>query len=244
MLTLNFDRKEALNSIPVRDLVLQHRLVLIRGLGQFAAREFEQTVALMVGGYDHLLRWDFGWLMEVREDVRKDNYLFTSEAVPMHWDGAFHVSPFILAFQCAEAASTGGGTTFCDTTRVWQEATDAEREEWSRLRLTLQTEKKAHYGGTRTLPLVDRHPVSGDVVLRAAERVTTRHNPVEVTIEGGSTKDWLSDFGTRFYDPRFAHTHIWQAGDILFADNHALLHGRQAFSGAGRRCLRRVQILN
>lgn len=244
MLTLNFEEKSSLTDLPVRELVLQHRLVLIRGLGQFSAPEFEQTVAQMAGGYQNLLRWDFGWLMEVREYEIKHNYLFTAEAVPMHWDGAFHVSPFILAFQCAEAASSGGGTTFCDTTRVWQAATTDEQAEWSRLSLTLQTEKKAHYGGTKTMPLVNRHPVSGEVILRAAERVTTQYNPVEVTIEGNSSRDWLSDFAERFYDPRFAQTHNWQAGDILFADNHALLHGRQAFSGAGRRCLRRVQILN
>lgn len=243
MLTLNFEHSKQLEGLQIRDLVLQHRLVLIRGIEPLPATEFEQLVAHLAGGHDYLLRWEFGYLMEVQEDESKGNYLFTNEPVPMHWDGAFHVSPFVLAFQCAGTASAGGGTTFCDTTKVWHAATEKERAEWSQLNLVLRTEKKAHYGGSRVFRLVDQHPVTGEPVLRAAERVLTTNNPVEVSLTGPASKDWLSEFSARFYDPAYAVTHEWQLGDILFADNHALLHGRHSFSGNARRCLRRVQIL-
>jgi len=37
--------------------------------------------------------------------------------------------------------------------------------------------------------------------------------------------------------------HHWRTGDIVIADNHALLHGRRAFKQDAKRHLRRVNIL-
>jgi alpha-ketoglutarate-dependent taurine dioxygenase len=48
-------------------------------------------------------------------------------------------------------------------------------------------------------------------------------------------------------DPQNCAEHAWRAGDVLIADNHALLHGRKAFVkafvDAARRHIRRVNIL-
>ena len=36
--------------------------------------------------------------------------------------------------------------------------------------------------------------------------------------------------------------HRWEAGDVVVADNHALLHGRLAFAGGEKRHIRRVNV--
>ena len=43
--------------------------------------------------------------------------------------------------------------------------------------------------------------------------------------------------------PECFAAHAWRAGDVLIADNHALLHGRNAFLHAASRRLRRINIL-
>jgi 1,4-dihydroxy-2-naphthoate octaprenyltransferase len=42
--------------------------------------------------------------------------------------------------------------------------------------------------------------------------------------------------------PAAVLAHRWEAGDIVVADNHALLHGRHAFAGGERRHIRRVNV--
>ena len=53
----------------------------------------------------------------------------------------------------------------------------------------------------------------------------------------------LEDLRRRLYAPEFHLEHQWQAGDLLLADNHALVHGRRAFAKDCPRHLRRIQLL-
>src|SRR4029078_7958094 len=116
----------------------------------------------------------------------------------------------------------------------------------ARTELTYATEKKAHYGGVATLPLVRPHPNTGRMTLRYAEPVATDLNPLTVTSDVLDTTELVAlfeDLRARVDDERVCHRHFWRDGDIVVADNQALLHGRTAIEGDGSRHLRRVQIL-
>lgn len=226
-------------------LVKKYHLVVLR---DFAALPKEGLVeyAQQLGS---LLEWEFGNVMEMKVHTEPANYLFTHGPVPFHWDGAFHREPRYLLFHCIDAPlkNAGGETIFTNTKQIWRKASAKEKTLWSTLRLTYQTEKKAHYGGAITVPLVQTHPDSGKTILRFAERVPKPMlNPVAVSVEDYAqekTDQFIDDMAKRCYDEKYCYTHIWEANDFLLADNFALLHGRKAFHQFSPRHLRRIQIL-
>jgi alpha-ketoglutarate-dependent taurine dioxygenase len=128
---------------------------------------------------------------------------------------------------------------------VFERAAPDVRETWARIAITYSTEKVVHYGGTFTSPLLARHPLSGEPVLRFAEPVDDL-NPVRLEIEGIAAEaraDFLFDMRRRLRDPEVCYAHAWRDGDILIADNHTLLHGRRAFEESAPRHIRRVNVL-
>lgn len=226
--------------------VRREALVLLRGLPAMERDEFLAWCRSFPG--PGLLEWESGPVMEMREVPGAANYLFSRERVPFHWDGAFHRVPSFLVFYCVEAPHPGAGgeTLFCDTRRVWEAASAAEQELWSRVELTYETAKLAHYGGKVTGPLLAAHPASGAPVLRFAEPVETALNPVTLTVTGvpeAKGTAFLAAMRRRIYDPAYCYRHAWRQGDLLLADNHALIHGRTAFRRDCPRHLRRIQLL-
>lgn len=230
----------------VRDWTARTPLLLFRG---FTPISRDELLGICVRNVDtELLHWDFGPVMELRVQPDPVNYLFSSEAVPYHWDGAFHRVPSYLVFNCLQAplAEAGGETLFCDTTRIVEEADAAELESWKKTDLTYTTEKKAHYGGEFRVKMVGRHPKNGAQVLRYAEPVETELNPVSLKVAGAFEDrpgELVDQMRRKIYDPKYSYAHQWQDGDLLFADNHALIHGRHPFKAASPRHIRRVQIL-
>ncbi len=205
--------------------------------------EFAQNESLKTGTIeDKLLHWDFGPLMSMKFDPEAKNYLFSSGAVPFHWDGAFFKEPQTLLFYCTESVGEGGETLFVNTEKVWDSLTQAERNECEGITLTYETSKLAHYGGKITLPLVQRHPITGKTILRMAEKVQTELNPVALTIDGASDPE---DFYQRMVKKLYQHSfhHQWKKGDLLLVDNHTFLHGRLALQGNMSRSFKRIQIL-
>jgi len=93
--------------------------------------------------------------------------------------------------------------------------------------------------------MLAKHPVTGQQVLRYAEPVDDI-NPVSLEIQGMSD-DQRETLQRRMrdllYDPAFCLSHEWQGGDLVVADNHALLHGRNAFEQTVPRQLQRINIL-
>ena len=240
------DRVESLPPAELSALAQREKLVLLRGFAPIARDPFlEYCRAMAPRG---LLEWDFGPVMEMHERPDAKNYLFSREAVPFHWDGAFHKVPTYLMFCCVEAPVTGAGgeTLFCDTRRVFNGWSPEERARMREVKLTYQTAKLAHYGGSITNPLVDAHPATGEPVLRFAEPVETALNPVTMGISGLPGHEhaaFLAGMRARVYAPENCYSHAWEPGDILIADNHALIHGRRAFERDCPRHLRRIQVL-
>ena len=193
---------------------------------------------------DKLLHWEFGPVMEMKFDRQAQNYLFSDEVVPFHWDGAFYREPQKLLFFCEESEGNGGETLFVNTELLWKSLTPDEKKKCLDVTLTYRTEKKAHYGGEIKVPLVQMHPETGEMILRLAEEVETVLNPVTLEISG--VKDAEAFYQTlrkKLYDQAFMYEHAWQKGDLLVCDNFTFLHGRRALGGNLKRSFKRIQIL-
>jgi alpha-ketoglutarate-dependent taurine dioxygenase len=236
-----------LDTVPIADLkswVAEHRLAVLRG---FAAPSDDQMMEFC-RRLGPVLEWEFGTVNELQARPDAKNYLYTNREVPFHWDGAFAGRvPHYIFFHCrvAPPPGTGGETTFCDAVALLRRATPEELQLWRGVHVTYTTERVMHYGGTFTADLVGRHPVRGEEVLRFAEPVEDL-NPVRLRIHGLPAEkhaEFLADMHRRLNDPAICLAHEWREGDVVLADNHALLHGRRAFKVPAARHLRRVNVL-
>jgi alpha-ketoglutarate-dependent taurine dioxygenase len=224
----------------------QHRVLVLRGFDPLSA----ETLAAYCRRWGDLLEWDFGEVLDLTVHDEPRNYLFTRGPVPFHWDGAFADQvPSYLFFQCVTAPSPGAGgePTFCDTMAVWEGAAAASRARWEKVRICYQTEKIEHYGGEVTSPLVSAHPITRQRTLRYAEPLdpVMYKNPLSLSVSGvssGEQEAFLTEIRDCIYRPGAVYAHPWQAGDYVIADNHAVLHGRHAFTSDAPRHLRRVHI--
>ena len=219
-----------------------HRVVVLR---KFAPLEGEALVAF-AATLGEILEWEFGSVNELRVMDGANNYLYTTHEVPFHWDGAFVGRvPRYIVFMCDAAPASGGETLFSDTTRVVAAAPPDVVERWAAATITYSTDKVVHYGGTFTSPVLASHPITGERTLRFAEPVDDL-NPVRLEIRGVEATEsgpLLDDLARRLRDPRSCYAHVWSAGDLVVADNHALLHGRRPFDAGEPRRIRRVNVL-
>lgn len=195
-----------------------------------------------------VLEWEFGAVNDLQARPDAKNYIYTSDAVPLHFDGAFIGKiPRYIFFQCqvAPPESTGGETLLVDTTKVIARAAAEDVDRWERTELKYETEKVVHYGGMFQSKLVGRHPITGEKILRFAEPVHAL-NPVSVELitgDGATGEEVISEMTELLYNPSVCYAHSWRPGDIVIADNFSLLHGRRAFTDPAHRHIERVNIL-
>lgn len=235
-------RFESISPEQLRGWLDEHRVVQLRGL----AHEPPHQLAALSRRLGPLQPWPFGAVHELKQVERTENYLYTEHAVPLHWDGAFaDAVPHWLVFECIKAPPEGAGgeTTFVDTRKVLERATPEQRERWTRARFRYTTEKKAHYGGSFTSPVIAKHPTLGFDVIRFAEPVVDL-NPVSVEAEPGTDSKTLAELSNVLAAADVTLAVPWQPGDFVIADNHALLHGRRAFTDGAPRHLYRVNVLD
>jgi alpha-ketoglutarate-dependent taurine dioxygenase len=222
----------------------KHRCILLRGFAQLSTDSLMQ-LARSLG---EPLEWEFGAVNELVAKSDAKNYIYTTGAAPFHWDGAFVGKiPHYILFSCevAPPENSGGETTFADGAAILRNASIQQRALWESTSITYSTQKVVHYGGSFTSPMVVSHPATGEKVLRFAEPVHDL-NPVSLDIPNlnASQHDSLiAEMAQLLRDPRSCAAHAWRAGDVLIADNFALLHGRNAFVHAALRHIRRVNIL-
>lgn len=230
----------------IEGLIHEHKMVVLRGFQSLARDEFLSFCKNVPGM--KTLNWSFGPVMEMKESQDPLNYLFSREHVPFHWDGAFHQVPDYLVFACVEApvAEAGGETLFTNTEMIVAQASEQEKKQWAAASMKYETEKLAHYGGSICGPLLQNHPESGQPILRFAEPVNTKMNPVTLEVIGLPKPDsdvLVQDLTAKIYADNFCYRHEWQQGDFLIADNHSLIHGRTAFKQNCPRHLRRIQLI-
>lgn len=207
--------------------------------------QLAESLSLKEGSLEEkILHWDFGPIMEMKYEIEAKNYLFSDEAVPLHWDGAFHTEPSKLLFYCTESEGNGGETVFVNTEEIWKCLTSLEKEKFLNIRLVYKTSKLAHYGGLIDVSLVQKHPLSGNTILRMAERVNTALNPVELRILGTRDENEFYDYMVnKLYDSKFQYVHKWEKGDLVICDNFTYLHGRKPLGANRKRTFKRIQIL-
>jgi alpha-ketoglutarate-dependent taurine dioxygenase len=238
-----------LSDIPVETLAawtVESRVLVLRGFSLMHKEEFADYCRQ----WGDVLKWEPGEVVDLVVQDDPKNYLFASGDVPFHWDGAFvEANPKWFFFQCLDATPDAGGeTVFSDTTAVYRDADDETRERWSRISVTYRTEKLAHYGGEVTEKLISEHPVTGLPVLRFAEPLdpAVYKNPVFVEVAGideAEVDDFLKTMAEQLHRRDYCYDHVWQTGDIVIADNYALVHGRNAFTGPTTRHLQRVEVI-
>ncbi|AFT99438.1 TauD/TfdA dioxygenase family protein [Nocardia brasiliensis] len=239
-----------LADVPIDQLLattLAAKVLVLRGFDLLDKTDLEAYC--MAAG--ELVQWEFGTILDLVVQENPQNYLFDSGDVPFHWDGAWSErAPRFFLFQCVQgcAPGAGGETVFCDSTQVYREAPEELRELWARTSVTYRTDRLAHYGGTMTQPLLDTHPTTGETTIRYAEPLDPARyrNPLFLTVEGLGADDAvqvMDDLRDRLHDPRYCYDHAWQTGDIVVAENHALLHGRNRFLGSTARHMQRIQII-
>ncbi|MEU0845856.1 TauD/TfdA family dioxygenase [Streptomyces sp. NPDC005962] len=239
-----------ITDIPVDTLArwtVESRVLVLRGLRLLGKKEFADYCRL----WGEVLKWEPGEVIDLIVEDDPKNYLFASGDVPFHWDGAFvEANPRYFFFQCLDATpDSGGETVFSDTTMAYRDAEPELRKRWERVSLTYKTEKLAHYGGEVTERLVSQHPATGVPVLRFAEPLDpdTYKNPVYVTVGGLQDDDrpdqFLDSTAELLHRSEYCYHHVWQSGDIVIADNYALVHGRNAFTGPTARHLQRVEVI-
>ena len=89
--------------------------------------------------------------------------------------------------------------------------------------------------------------VVGDEAIEVSRAivVATGTRPRVPPIDGldGDATGFLADLAARLRDPKVCFAHRWQAGDVVIADNHALLHARRAFRPEAPRRISRVNVL-
>jgi alpha-ketoglutarate-dependent taurine dioxygenase len=242
------NRLDQLLPATITDLVAAHKLVVLRGFDQVG----EHDLMRLARRFGPLLRWEFGEVLNLKVVERPPNHLFHTGRVEMHWDGAYltEVPPLSL-FQCINASQTspGGETLFTHTPRVVDRLNEAELVAWSDAAIRYATERAAHYCGDVTVPLLGKHPRTGESVVRFIEPYNEDNadiNPVEVQVVGlpeARQEPFLRRVIDHIYDPAVMYRHTWRTGDFLIYDNLALLHGRARLEGNANRHLQRVHIL-
>lgn len=231
----------------LRRWTVESKVVVMRG---FDLLDKEQLVDYC-SNWGEILTWDFGAVLDLVIHDDPSNYLFSRGDVPFHWDGAFaRATPSFFLFQCVSAppAGSGGETVFCDTAEVVRRASADVRRRWESASITYRTDKVAHYGGQVTQPLLATHPVTGATTIRYAEPLDPERylNPLFLTVSGIPAHEagpFMADLRERLHDPEVCYHHEWRDGDIVIVDNHALVHGRNAFRGDPSRHLQRIQVI-
>jgi alpha-ketoglutarate-dependent taurine dioxygenase len=233
----------------LRELLLANRLLVFRGFAPF----LEQPAAVAyIARWGPVLVGRSGPVFEIVEKEGPANYMLTCGAVPLHWDGAFtRTEPWLQMLICLESPGpdAGGATFFCDTVRLWRDAPANRRSAWQRVEVEYSTPRLADRGGRIRVPLVRAHPLTGDSVLRfhepAGPSTVSSDTPrvVPCGAASGELAALMEDLSGRLHAPAYTYTHTWHAGDLIVADNFALLHGRAAYGARLPRRLWRLHVL-
>lgn len=222
----------------------EYKLIVFRGYEILP----KQKLALFAQRLGKPLQWVFGAINDLKVKKDAENYIFTDHDVPMHWDGAFvGTIPHVILFQCIVAPKKEdmGGTTFSDTQSILEQSSEEQLNAWKKISITYRTKKIVHYGGKITQKFIAKHEVENKQVIRYAEPVEDL-NPVSLEIKGlenKSPEEFISETREIIYDKAHLYTHRWESGDIALADNHTLLHGREAFKNPNERYIQRINIL-
>ncbi|KQP43163.1 TauD/TfdA family dioxygenase [Pseudorhodoferax sp. Leaf274] len=171
-----------------------------------------------------------------------------------HWTPQPSSGSFLYALQ---VPSVGGETTWVDEVAAYEALDGATRATIDGLQLITYNPflRRLHPlpSGERPLyrtpdiaplapfevhPLVRTHPDTG-------QRLLYLDAATEVEIVGlgaAEGRALIERLRAHLAQPRFAYTHRWQVGDIVYWDNQATLHARTGFAPDEQRLLKRISL--
>ncbi|MBN3942027.1 TauD/TfdA family dioxygenase [Nostoc sp. NMS9] len=153
-----------------------------------------------------------------------------------------------------EIPSQGGDTYWLNTNLAYQALDEATKERIADLQLITynpflrdRNAPRSLYRLDKTIPLISpifphplvrTHPDSGKnhLYLDAATEVEI------VGLEPEEGSKLIEQLRQHLNQPKFYYQHKWSVGDIVYWDNQATLHYRQAFDPNERRVLKRVSL--
>ncbi|MFK8257951.1 L-tyrosine/L-tryptophan isonitrile synthase family protein [Erwinia sp. AnSW2-5] len=235
-------------------LILNYGFVVIRGIDVIDEDNLTQFTAQFGNPYI----WQFGPVHKVKPHDKPDGFVHSLEDIPLHWDLSmlppdnpfvekdpnFAAKSFVL--YCKKAPLPGEGqTTLVDAKNALDILDSKTRKEWEQFVMSYHTPFTYFGGKERQYPLIAKHPITGEKVLRYQE---SSHSDLQKFMTKVVGKDTDSDETVRLinnlaYDERNLVEHIWQDGDIVIIDNYSVLHGRRSMSeNSADRELWRVQV--
>jgi len=171
-----------------------------------------------------------------------------------HWTPVPSAGSLLAAF---EVPRHGGDTTWIDLAAAYDALDDATQRDIADLQLItynpfLRRLRPLASGGLpryrtpdieplapfEVHPLVRTHPDSGRKVLFLDEATEVEL----VGVQAGPGAALVERLRSHLLQPRFAYTHRWRVGDIVYWDNQATLHSRTAFDPSERRVLKRISL--
>lgn len=170
-----------------------------------------------------------------------------------HWTPEPSAGSLLYAL---EVPRVGGQTTWIDQVAAYDALDEATRAEIDGLKLITHNPflRRLHplasgFPRYRTPdiepltpyevhPLVRTHPDTGRKVLFLDEATEVELVGVD-PVRGQALIERLR---ADLLQPRFAYTHRWQVGDIVYWDNQATLHARTGFDPSERRVLKRISL--
>ena len=216
-------------------LFREHKLVVLRNFIPF---ESSEDFAQYCTRWGEIAEWPFGQVLELKEHKDPKDHIFDHSYVPLHWDGMYRPQvPEMQIFQCVQAPDPeqGGRTTFSHTMKALANTQPEELELWKQITGTYKRKMEFYHSET-IAPIIAEHPIEDFSVIRYCEPPLEgddsfiNHPDLEFT---GATKEQLKIFQKSLkkslYHPNSFYAHTWKTGDIVFSDNHCLLHGREAF---------------
>ncbi|WP_422777215.1 isocyanide synthase family protein [Pseudomonas mediterranea] len=203
--------------------------------------------------------WAFGAVHVVKPADKPQGVVHSLEKTPLHWDlnmlpdsdaqvqrnPKFCASKFML--YCKTAPLPGEGqTTVVDSRNVLRKVGLQVARQWQAVNITYYT-KMTYFGGSpRMYSLVDRHPRSGELILRYQEGTDSTLQTLSQSVQDhdeAAQQALLEQVNSLVYDPECLIAHPWSEGDLVLVDNYRTLHGRLPMSaGSASRELWRVQV--
>lgn len=195
--------------------------------------------------------WPFGKVLELKEHNNPEDHIFDSSYIPLHWDGMYrpHVPEYQI-FHCMipPLQKHGGRTIFSNTVTALSDISPQLRSLLNKTTGIYQR-KMAFYESKTLSPIIMKHPQHDYSVIRYNEPHTGDNgrliNPPKQHFIGVQ-KDQLNHLHHHLkkilYSDKHCYAHVWQAQDVVIANNFTLLHGREAFTTQSPRYIQRVHI--
>ena len=178
-------------------------------------------------------------------------------ALPAHTDHQWTPTPSAGSLLYAlEVPEEGGETSWTNLTLAYRALDEATRREIDDLKLInynpfVRIKNGGYNGGFVTYRTPDIEPIQGTehplvrVHPDTGKRLLYLSVHTEVEIPGYDPEKGaalIARLREHLQNPRYFYTHKWEVGDIVYWDNQATLHARNAFPATQRRRMKRISL--